>query len=127
MDNFDFLVADIPGIIEGAHINKGLGLEFLRHIERTKILCYVIDISSTEAPEKELETLQNELYNYDKEFLKRPSLIVANKVDLEKECEKKLEKLKKFTNHEIVLASAKHNFKMGEVVLKLRKLLENNI
>jgi GTPase len=79
------LVADIPGIIEEAHLNKGLGLEFLRHIERSKILIYVIDASGEERgnPLKDFYTLQKELSSYKKELLEKPSLVVLNKMDLE--------------------------------------------
>ncbi len=79
------LIADIPGIIEGAHQNKGLGLEFLRHIERTKALLFVIDISGWEGrlPIDDFAVLSKELLAYDPSLLKRPFLIVLNKIDLE--------------------------------------------
>lgn len=78
-------IADIPGIIEGAHQNKGLGLEFLRHIERTKMLIYVIDISGFEGRTgiEDFEILQKELKEYDPNLLMRPFLIALNKIDLE--------------------------------------------
>ena len=81
----NLLIADIPGIIEGAHQNRGLGLEFLRHIERTKILLFVVDISGWEgrSPIADFTVLQEELRNYDASLLKRPFLIVLNKIDLE--------------------------------------------
>jgi GTPase len=75
-----FTLADIPGIIEGAHEGKGLGLEFLRHISRTRLLCYVLD--GNEDPAGHLEALQNELREYDERLLEQPSLIVLNKLDL---------------------------------------------
>lgn len=76
-------VADIPGVIEEAHLNKGLGLAFLRHIERTSILVYVIDISAMEGrkPLDDFLMLQNELKSYDPTLLQKPSLIVLNKID----------------------------------------------
>ena len=73
--------ADIPGIIEGAHNNRGLGLQFLRHIERTKLLLFVID-GSQEDPEKDLATLENELREHDPELLKKPRIIAWNKSDI---------------------------------------------
>ncbi|MCH7877709.1 MAG: GTPase ObgE [candidate division Zixibacteria bacterium] len=76
-----FVMADIPGIIEGAAGGKGLGLKFLRHIQRTKIILYMIDITS-ESHQETLVTLQKELEEFDPVLLKRPSLIVLNKVDL---------------------------------------------
>ncbi|MBS0633874.1 MAG: GTPase ObgE [Verrucomicrobia bacterium] len=84
-DKKRLLIADIPGIIEGAHKNRGLGLEFLRHIERTKVLIYVVDISGWEqrSPISDFTILQEELRSYDPDLLKRESYIVLNKIDLE--------------------------------------------
>lgn len=75
-----FTLADIPGIIEGASQGKGLGLEFLRHIARTRVLLYVLD--TTEAPLETLRTLRKEVGAYDPGLLRRPSLIALNKIDL---------------------------------------------
>jgi len=79
------LIADIPGIIEYAHQNKGLGLSFLKHIERTRILVYVIDISGQEGrdPWDDFQVLRKELAAYNEELLKKPFLTVLNKCDLE--------------------------------------------
>ncbi len=73
-------LADLPGIIEGASQGKGLGLEFLRHIARTRVLLYVLD--GSEDPEAALRTLQGELGAYDPGLLRRPALVALNKVDL---------------------------------------------
>ena len=75
-----FTLADIPGIIEGAHEGKGLGLEFLRHISRTRLLVFVLDIAGE--PAGTFESLQEELREYDAALLELPSLIVLNKIDL---------------------------------------------
>jgi GTPase len=75
-----FTLADIPGIIEDAHKGKGLGLDFLRHISRTRLLVYVLDIS--EDAVKTLESLQHELREYDPKLLELPALIALNKIDL---------------------------------------------
>jgi GTPase len=79
------LLADIPGIIENAHINKGLGFAFLRHIERTSALVFVIDISGFEGrdPLEDYKILRNELEAYDPELLQKPFLIALNKIDVE--------------------------------------------
>lgn len=79
------LLADIPGIIENAHINKGLGYAFLRHIERTSALVFVIDISGFEGrdPLEDFQILRNELSAYDPELLKKPFLVALNKIDVE--------------------------------------------
>ena len=73
-------MADIPGIIEDAHKGKGLGLEFLRHISRTRLLVFVLDIA--EEPPQQLESLRFELHEYDTTLLTLPAVIVLNKVDL---------------------------------------------
>lgn len=73
-------LADIPGIIEDAHLGKGLGLEFLRHISRTRLLVFVLDIS--EQPARQLEALRFELGEYDPALLELPAVVVVNKVDL---------------------------------------------
>lgn len=75
-----FTLADIPGIIEGASEGKGLGLEFLRHISRTRLLVYVLDIA--EAPAENLEALQHELRSYDPSLLGLPALVALNKCDV---------------------------------------------
>lgn len=78
-------IADIPGIIKDAHLNRGLGLEFLRHIERTKLLIYVLDASGTDGrtPDEDYRILRQELESYNPELLERPFLVVLNKIDLE--------------------------------------------
>ncbi|MBS3741299.1 MAG: GTPase ObgE [Candidatus Cloacimonetes bacterium] len=76
-----FVMADIPGIIEGAHNGKGLGIQFLKHIERNKVLLYVMDITQPQLDEK-FQTLKNELASYKKSLVNRESLIVLNKIDL---------------------------------------------
>lgn len=76
-----FVMADIPGLIEGAHDGKGMGVQFLRHIQRTRVILYLIDVTSGD-PEKDFQVLKNEMASFDPELLKKPSLIVLNKVDL---------------------------------------------
>ncbi len=79
-----FVIADIPGIIEGAHNNKGLGHEFLKHIERTRVLVYVIDFSpyADEDPKKALTTIKKELFLFSNKLSQKPFVIAANKMDL---------------------------------------------
>ena len=79
--DFRFTVADMPGIIEGAHLGKGLGLQFLRHIERTKMLIFVVDLSA-ERPEEQYGRLLAEVSAYNRELLTRPRIVVLNKADL---------------------------------------------
>lgn len=83
VENGDYrrlLLADIPGIIEGAHRGAGLGLAFLRHIERVRLIIYVIDMGSLD-PVYDLQMLRSELSSYSEEILRRPVLIVLNKYD----------------------------------------------
>jgi GTP-binding protein len=77
----DIVLADIPGLIEGAHLGKGLGHEFLRHIERTKALLFLVDASES-APERTLATLRRELALHSRELEARPALVAINKADL---------------------------------------------
>ncbi len=76
-----FVMADIPGLIEGAHSGKGMGVRFLRHIQRTRILVYLLDIMSPD-PGEDLETLKSEMKAFDPGLLKKKSLIAFNKIDL---------------------------------------------
>jgi len=83
-DFFRVKIADIPGLIKGAHAGAGLGYEFLRHIERTTALVFVIDMAGvdTRVPHEDYLSLRAELAQYQAEMLERPSLVVANKMDL---------------------------------------------
>tara|TARA_B100001250_G_scaffold137491_1_gene117665 strand:- start:371 stop:1354 length:984 start_codon:yes stop_codon:yes gene_type:complete len=91
-DDKEITIADIPGLIEGAHEGVGLGIKFLKHIERCKTLLHMIDITD-ENLENSYKQIKNELKNYSKELLKKKEIIVLNKVDL---LEKKIvEKIKK--------------------------------
>ena len=82
-DTTEFVMADIPGLIEGASEGRGLGQQFLRHIERARVLCYLIDLVALDGiePEEQLRILRHEVGNYRPELLERPSLIVGTKID----------------------------------------------
>jgi GTP-binding protein len=73
-------VADIPGLIEGAHLGQGLGIRFLRHIARTRILIYVVDLTGDVA--KDLKTVREEIHSFQPELLQRPAIVALNKADL---------------------------------------------
>ncbi|MGE5342644.1 MAG: GTPase ObgE [Candidatus Omnitrophota bacterium] len=83
-DTDSLVVADIPGIIKGAHTGEGMGLQFLRHVERTKVLIFLIDCSpfAESTPLKTLSTLRKELDYYRSDMARKKSLVVANKIDL---------------------------------------------
>jgi GTP-binding protein len=76
------VLADLPGLIEGAHAGKGLGDRFLKHIERTKILAHIIDFSSETSPVKSYKVIRKELSLYNPMIAKKPEIIVANKMDM---------------------------------------------
>lgn len=83
-DKNGFVIADIPGIIEGASEGVGLGFEFLRHIERTKVIIHMVDAASTEGrdPIVDIEAINKELHSYNEELANRPQVIAANKCDV---------------------------------------------
>ncbi len=100
----NFVVADIPGLIEGAHDGKGLGHQFLRHIERTRAIAYLIDIND-EAPQKTFNTLYKELKAHSPVLVQKPAVVVLNKIDLSpQEMQETESKIK--TEYEIVPISA---------------------
>lgn len=78
-----FIIADIPGLIEGAAEGIGLGHEFLKHVERTKVLAHIVDVAGTEGrdPIDDINKINQELKNYNEDLLKKPQVIVANKID----------------------------------------------
>ena len=92
--NRSFTVADLPGLIKGASLGEGLGDKFLKHIERTRVIAHVIDMSGSEGrdPYDDYETINKELEDFDKSLLKRKTVILANKMDIETS----KENLKKF-------------------------------
>lgn len=107
-DYQSFTVADIPGIIEGAHEGKGLGIKFLRHIERTRVLLFLIDITSDDY-QRDFDILFNELKNYSKVLVKKKMILSLSKADLigETEIKKLLKiKIKKVKSPLIIFSSA---------------------
>lgn len=77
-----FVLADLPGLVEGAHQGAGLGHRFLRHVSRTRVLAYVLDAALSEDPLQDLETLRSELAAYDPSLVERAKVVALNKVDL---------------------------------------------
>jgi GTP-binding protein len=78
-----FVVADIPGLIEGAHLGHGLGVQFLRHIERTRLLAHLVDVSDSSGrdPVEDFETVMQELASFSDDLVKKPMILVATKMD----------------------------------------------
>ncbi|HZT33794.1 MAG TPA: GTPase ObgE [Bryobacteraceae bacterium] len=84
VDNYrSFVVADIPGLIEGAHLGHGLGIQFLRHIERTRLLAHLVDVSEASGrdPVSDFETVMRELASFSEDLAAKPMLVVATKMD----------------------------------------------
>ncbi len=101
IDEFNsFVVADIPGLIEGAHKGLGLGMKFLKHIERTRVIIHMVDVSpySQRHPIDDFFTVKKELNEFNKSLLKRPQILVANKVDLLDEDKQRLKEVKDFAS-----------------------------
>lgn len=84
-----FVMADIPGLIEGAHMGTGLGLDFLKHIERTRLLIHIVDVSGSEGrdPVQDFEIINNELRSYSPKLAGKPQIVAANKTDIASEAQ----------------------------------------
>lgn len=119
---FSLSVADIPGLITGAHKNLGLGFSFLQHIQRCTCLLYVIDLSYTE-PWTQYKALQYELEQYQQGLSTRLCLIVANKIDLSV-AEKNLEVLKAHVDLPVLAVSAAKRIGLEELMIEIRELYE---
>ena len=89
-DEESFVVADVPGLIEGAHEGVGLGDRFLKHIERCKLIIHIVDISGLDgrSPEEDFIKINHELKNYSEKLANKPQIVVANKIDMLYEDEK---------------------------------------
>lgn len=127
-----FVMADIPGLIEGAHEGAGLGLDFLKHIERTKLLIHVVDVSGSENrdPIEDFDKINMEMSSYSKELTKKPQLVAANKMDLLEDQEqyhrfKKYVEAKGYTVYPI-MAAINQGIKelMGAAALALEEIGE---
>ncbi len=100
-DEKSFVVADIPGLIEGAHTGAGLGIQFLRHIERTRLLVHLVDVSDSSGrpdPVKDVEVIMDELKSFGAGLESKPTIMVASKIDVANK--EKLAKLKRFCKKE---------------------------
>ncbi|CAM9361381.1 unnamed protein product [Pylaiella littoralis] len=121
-------VADIPGLIDGAHRNRGLGHEFLRHVSRTRALMFVVDAAGSEGrdPVEDLMSLKEELRLYDGELAGKPAFVVANKTDLQ-ETEGHLERLRRAADPlPVVPISALESRGLLELVVTMRQVLEQS-
>ena len=123
-DFFRMTIADIPGIIDGAHKNVGLGHEFLKHIERAKVLAFVLDMGhhNERTPWKDFVSLKEELNYYEPGLASRPSIILANKMDDELAGDR-LDALQSRTDLEIVPISATQKWNISDSLNRLRALV----
>lgn len=130
-DSKGFVIADIPGLIEGASEGIGLGHEFLRHIERTKVIIHMVDAASTEGrdPIEDIYAINKELENYDETLLKKPQVIAANKTDaIYDEDNDIVEKLKtefETNGYKVFPISAVSGNGLKELLYYVRSLLDN--
>lgn len=121
-----FVMADLPGLIEGAHEGVGLGDKFLRHAMRTKVIAHVLDMGGSEGrnPLEDYEIIKNELSLYDETLKNKPSIIIANKMDLEN-AEDNLSKFKeKYPDEKIFEISALNKEGLNDLIDYLQELVE---
>ena len=119
-DDKEITIADIPGLVEGAHKGTGLGIQFLKHIERCKSLLHLIDITSEDL-KKSYQQVKNELKKYSNKLAKKKELIVLNKIDLidEKEVNHIIRDFKKNTKSEVIALSTFNKSSVSKIKSKL--------
>ena len=124
-NNRSFVMADLPGLIEGASKGEGLGDKFLRHIERTRVIAHVIDMSGSENrdPYEDYLLINKELKDFNEKLLKKKMIIIANKMDLEKSKEN-LKNFKEKVDLEIFEVSAAMNKGLDKVINRLADILD---
>lgn len=125
-ENKSFVMADLPGLIEGASLGTGLGDRFLKHIERTRVIAHVLDMSGKEGrnPYDDYVTIRKELENFDKKLIEKPEIIIANKMDLESSKENLIEFKKKVNDKKIFEVSALTSEGLKDVLEELSNMLD---
>jgi len=125
-DGRSFVVADLPGLIEGASLGEGLGDKFLKHIERTRVIAHIIDMSGFEGrdPYDDYVIINKELENFNKNVALKPQIVIANKMDIEG-ASKNLEEFKKKVAVPVYPISAALNQGLDEVLIKLADMLDS--
>ena len=124
--NRSYVVADLPGLIEGANNGDGLGDKFLKHIQRTRAIAHVIDMGATEGrnPIDDYKIIRNELKSFDESLLNRPEIIIANKMDVEGSKDNLKEFKKKIKNKDIFEISAVDGTGLDKVINRLADILD---
>ncbi len=128
-EGIDFVVADIPGLIEGAHLGVGLGHEFLKHVERTKVLLHLIDIAATEGrdPRNDYQKIKEELFKYSSDLAQKPQIVVANKCDLPGAIENLAALQELLDKEKVYLISAVTGEGVKELLYRAAKLLQDTV
>ena len=125
IDNRSFVVADLPGLIEGASLGHGLGDRFLKHIERTRVIAHIIDMSGyTNDPYNDYITINKELENFDKKLLDKPQIIIANKMDMP-DSKKNLELFKEKVDNDIYEMSAINGDGISKILCVIADTLDS--
>lgn len=124
-DGRTFTVADLPGLIQGASLGEGLGDKFLKHIERTRVIAHIIDMSAIEGrdPYEDYVTINNELKNFKTDLINKPQIVIANKMDMESS-KKNLEEFNKKVDVEVFPVSAINNEGIDDVLTRLADMLD---
>ena len=124
-DNRSFVIADLPGLIEGASLGEGLGDEFLKHIERTRIVAHIIDMGATEGrdPYEDYKVINNELANFKTNLLTKKQIVIANKMDIPG-AEENLKKFKEKVDVEVYPISAATKEGIDQVLYRMADLLD---
>lgn len=126
IDGRTFVAADLPGLIKGASLGEGLGDKFLKHIQRTRVIAHIIDMSGLEGrdPLEDYETINKELKDFDEKLILKPQVVIANKIDLEG-AKENLERFKEKYNVPVYEVSAITNKGLDKVLVKIADELDN--
>lgn len=124
-DGRSFVLADLPGLIEGASLGHGLGDKFLKHAERTRVIVHVIDMSGIQGrdPYEDYVIINNELKSFSEKFMKKPQIIVANKMDMP-QAKENLKKFKERVSAEILEIAALNGEGLEKLTYKIADLLD---
>lgn len=124
----EFIIADLPGLIEGASEGVGLGFKFLKHAMRTKVIAHIIDMSGENSfsPLESYETIYNELAKYDESLIKKPSVVIASKMDLPESKENLAKFKEKYPNLEVYPISAVYNEGLDALIKRLGEIVEES-
>lgn len=125
-NNYSYTIADLPGLIKGASTGLGLGHKFLKHIERTKVIAHIIDMSGIEgrSPYEDYLTIRKELEDFSPKLLNKPEIIIANKMDIESS-KNNLQEFKQKVTSPIYEISALNNKGLDKVIITLADLVKN--